>query len=446
MALSVPNPKIPNPETERYVASHGHPFCPGCGHGLILNALGGALAKLGRPLHDIVVVTDIGCVGLADAHINTHSFHGLHGRSVAYAGGLKLARPELTVIVLMGDGGTGIGAGHILAAARRNIDISVLVFNNFNFGMTGGEHSATTFDGAKTATTPLGNPEQPFDIAGTVALNGASFVARQPSVDRDLHDTIARAILTPGFALMDIWELCTAYFVPANNFTGKMFHDWAERAGLAMGVLKDSRRPSYEAHAYALIEGAPPRQEAQKIPVRFSHNLTCRQGLLLAGAAGGKVKSAAALVAQAGMMSGLQASQEDDYPVTIKTGHSISSLVLDPGPIRYGGVAEPAVVILLAPEGLQRIRKQVESYSEEVRIYADAALSLPPTRAKVIAIDVAGLRKAVGKENIALALAAKALGDSGMFGLEALTAAIGAYMKPQYQEKALQAVTFGAAL
>ncbi|CAN5590430.1 hypothetical protein BH24DEI1_BH24DEI1_16630 [soil metagenome] len=438
--------RIPNEDSARYVDSQDYPFCPGCGHGLILNALGGALAKLGLPLDKTVVVTDIGCVGLSDAHIRTHSFHGLHGRSVAYACGLKLAKPELHVIVLMGDGGTGIGAGHILAAARRNVDVTVLVFNNFNFGMTGGEHSATTFSDAKTVTTPMGNPERPFDVAGTVALNGASFVARQPSTDRDLYDTIARAIATPGFALMDIWELCTAYFVPANGFTGKMFHDWAERAGLAMGVLKDSRRPSYEAHAHALIASAPPRPQPRGVPVGFSHALTARTGLLMAGSAGGKVRSAAGLLAQAAIMSGLQVTQQDDYPVTIKTGHSVSTLVLDPRPIRYGGVNEPGTVILLAPEGVQRLRGQLGTFSERVRVYADSSLNLPETRASVTTIDVSGIRKAAGKENVALALAAKALEDGGFFDPDALTAAVNAHLKPQYREGALRALELGAAL
>jgi 2-oxoglutarate/2-oxoacid ferredoxin oxidoreductase subunit beta len=432
--------------TERYINAQGYPFCPGCGHGLILNALGGAMAKLDLPLERTVVVTDIGCVGLADAHVRTHSFHGLHGRSVAYASGLKLANPDLNVIVLMGDGGTGIGAGHILAAARRNVGITVLVFNNFNFGMTGGEHSATTFSDAKTATTPLGNPERPFDVAGTVALNGASFVARQPSTDRDLFDTIARAIAAPGFALVDIWELCTAYFVPANQFTGKMFRDWAKRAGLAMGVLTDERRPSYEAHTQALIAASPPRPHPKAIPIGFSHDLEARTGLVMAGSAGGKVRSAAGLLAQAAIMSGLEVTQKDDYPVTIKTGHSVSTLVLDPRPIRYGGVAEPDTIILLTPEGVQRLRQQLERLSSEVTVYADSGLNLPPMRARLVGLDVGGLRKEVGKENVALALAAKAVKDTGMIDLAALQAAIQGYLKPEYRDKALHAVSLGATL
>ena len=121
-----------------------YPFCPGCGHGLILDAFNKALVKLALDPQRVVIVTDIGCQGLGDQYFVTNAFHGLHGRSIAYATGIKLADPELKVIVMIGDGGCGIGGAHLLNAARRNIGLPVLVFNNFNFGMTGGEHSVTT--------------------------------------------------------------------------------------------------------------------------------------------------------------------------------------------------------------------------------------------------------------------------------------------------------------
>ena len=113
---------------------------------------------------EVVIVTDIGCSGLADKYFRTNAFHGLHGRSVTYATGIKLANPELKVIVLMGDGGCGIGGHHLINAARRNIGVTVVVFNNFNYGMTGGEHSVTTPEGGVTSSTPFGQLEHPMDI------------------------------------------------------------------------------------------------------------------------------------------------------------------------------------------------------------------------------------------------------------------------------------------
>ncbi len=196
-----------------------YPFCPGCGHGPILNHLDAALAKLQLDPRKVVIVSDIGCVGLSDKYFDTNAFHGLHGRSVTYATGIKLANPELKVIVLMGDGGCGIGGHHLINAARRNIGVTVLIFNNLNFGMTGGEHSVATPQKAVTATSKYGQLERPMDICTTVAVNGASFVARTTSFDKNLPDLIAEAILNEGFSLIDIWELCTAYYVPNNQFS-----------------------------------------------------------------------------------------------------------------------------------------------------------------------------------------------------------------------------------
>ena len=114
------------------------PFCPGCGHHTIVKSLDKALVKLQKDPKEVVIVTDIGCIGLSDIYFKTNAFHGLHGRSVTYGCGLKLARPELTVIVIQGDGGCGIGGAHFLNVARRNIGITLIVANNFNYGMTGG--------------------------------------------------------------------------------------------------------------------------------------------------------------------------------------------------------------------------------------------------------------------------------------------------------------------
>ncbi len=143
---------------DSYRNEKSYPFCPGCGHGLILNQLNAALMRLELDPRRVVIVSDIGCQGLGDQYFTTHAFHGLHGRSIAYATGIKLADPDLKVIVIMGDGGAGIGGAHLLNAARRNIGLTVLVFNNFNFGMTGGEHSVTTPPGGITATTRDGQP------------------------------------------------------------------------------------------------------------------------------------------------------------------------------------------------------------------------------------------------------------------------------------------------
>ena len=214
-------------------------YCPGCGHGRIIDALNAALIKLELDPREIVIVTDIGCVGLSDKYFVTNTLHGLHGRSLTYATGVKLANPDLKVIVLIGDGGCGIGGGHLLNAARRNIGLTTLVFNNLNYGMTGGQHSVTTAPDGYTSTTPYGQLEHPLDICGTVAINGASFVARTTTFDKSLDDLIAEAIQNDGFSLVDIWELCTAYYVPNNKFSKQALEKTLENLDFATGILKN---------------------------------------------------------------------------------------------------------------------------------------------------------------------------------------------------------------
>ncbi len=258
-----------------------YPFCPGCGHGLILNQLNAALLKLGLDPKRTVIVTDIGCQGLGDQYFTTHAFHGLHGRSIAYASGIKLADPDLKVIVIMGDGGTGIGGAHLLNAARRNIGLTVLVFNNFNFGMTGGEHSVTTPPGGVTATTRAGNVERPLDVCATVAVNGAGFVWRGTAFDRDLAEVIAEAVRSESFALLDIWELCTAYYVPNNEFSRKSLEATRTALGMAAGVLRRETRPEYARALRGLDEqrsggaGEKPLRP-RPLPTQFTSTLGSR--------------------------------------------------------------------------------------------------------------------------------------------------------------------------
>ncbi len=153
-------------------------FCPGCAHDRILHALDKTFQNMELAGNQTVIVSDIGCSGLFDTFFHTHALHGLHGRALTYATGLKMARPELHVIVTMGDGGLGIGGAHLLAACRRNLDITLLILNNFNFGMTGGQFSATTPAEAQVGSDFLNRLEKPLDICRVTAAAGAAYVAR----------------------------------------------------------------------------------------------------------------------------------------------------------------------------------------------------------------------------------------------------------------------------
>lgn len=237
-----------NPVLDTYIAEENLPyeFCPGCSHGKILGSLSDSLKLQGLDPSEVVIVTDIGCVGLSDKYFVTHAFHGLHGRAITYASGIKMGNPDLNVIVLIGDGGCGIGGHHLLNAARLNTDITVLVFNNFNFGMTGGQHSVTTPLDSITATTSLGSTDAPMDIAGTAKVNGGGFVARATAFDKDLPDLIEKAMNHSGFSLIDIWELCTAYYVVRNDFGRKEMMGYMDGMEMESGILQETERPSFQ--------------------------------------------------------------------------------------------------------------------------------------------------------------------------------------------------------
>lgn len=423
-----------------------YPFCPGCGHSLILDRLSAALTALQLDRKQLVLVSDIGCSGLSDQYFDTSAFHGLHGRSITYATGIKLARPDLKVIVVMGDGGTGIGGAHLLAAARRNIGLTVLVFNNFNFGMTGGQHSGTTPPGAITSTTPGGNLERPLDLCATVAANGAGYVWRGTSFDKDLTDRIAGAVRAECFALLDIWELCTAYYVPKNNANKKTLGTILEQLGFQSGLLHRAEYPEYAAAyraAAAPLRGEPLPRPQPVVP-RFAPLLDRPFRLVVAGAAGGKVRSTARLVGEAALLSGLWAAQRDDYPITVKTGHSIAELVLSPAEIQYTGITRPDAVVLLAHESAAKVAGALAAMQPEDQVFVLAGVPVPPTKAAVHVLDplLAPGRLTPGRTS--LYCVARALHGLGILAPGALAAAAEA-QSPNHAAENLETIRWAQA-
>jgi 2-oxoglutarate ferredoxin oxidoreductase subunit beta len=430
------------------------PFCPGCGHRTIVQALDQALVSLQWPPQSVVLVTDIGCIGLADGYFDTNAFHGLHGRSITYATGIKLANPDLHVIVLIGDGGCGIGGNHLLNAARRNVGICVLVANNLNFGMTGGEHSVLTPHGAITSTTRGGNLERPLDVCATVGVCGAGFVARSTVFDRQLPDLIVRALQHQGFSLVDIWELCTAYYSPSNRFNKRAMFELLEYGGWATGVLDENDRPEY-AHTLrqqATSAARPEGKAGQKgmhthlFEPRFAAHIDNRFKVVIAGAAGGKVRSAGHLLGQGGILSGLYATQRDDYPVTVMAGHSVCEVVLDTEPIGYTGIVRPDVLALVAEEGRARATPWLAAMTAEDRAYIAKDLldaRAMDTRATVVPLDYGSLQRKdfrVTRQNRAILAVGAILHHEGMYAFEALEAAVRETQRPEIATANLEAL------
>lgn len=195
-----------------------HIWCQGCGLGTALTTFIGALQWLEKnrawDLDKVSVVSGIGCTGRIAGYVRLDSFHTTHGRAIPFATGLKLANPALKVVVISGDGDiAGIGGNHFIHAARRNLDITVICVNNFNYGMTGGQVGPTTPHEARAVTTQYGNFEYPFNLPYLAAASGASFVARWTVLHaRQLEWTLREALAHPGFSFVEVISPCsTAY-------------------------------------------------------------------------------------------------------------------------------------------------------------------------------------------------------------------------------------------
>lgn len=196
-----------------------HIWCPGCGNGIIMRDVAQAIENLGLSRNKTVIVSGIGCSSRAAGYMDFNTIHTTHGRAIAFATGIKLANPELEVIVLTGDGDvSAIGGNHLIHAARRNIGLTVVVFNNNIYGMTGGQYSPTTPLGEYGTTAPYGNMDRAFDIAGLAYGAGASYAARGSAYHvQQSISLIQEGIRHQGFSIIDVASICPTYYGRKNK-------------------------------------------------------------------------------------------------------------------------------------------------------------------------------------------------------------------------------------
>jgi 2-oxoglutarate/2-oxoacid ferredoxin oxidoreductase subunit beta len=196
-----------------------HIWCPGCGLGIILGTLLRNLNKSGLDLNKTIFISGIGCTGRAAGYVKLDSFHVTHGRALPFATGLKLANPDLKVIVFSGDGDlAAIGGNHFIHAARRNIDMTVICVNNFTYGMTGGQFGPTTPEKARTSTSLKGMSEKPFNIPYLAAASGAVYIARWTAAHvAQMDKAFSEAIAKKGFSMVEVISPCPTYFGRLNS-------------------------------------------------------------------------------------------------------------------------------------------------------------------------------------------------------------------------------------
>ncbi len=241
-------------------------WCAGCGCGIVMGAMLRAIENAGLDETEVTIVCGIGCSGRMSTYTDFNTLHTTHGRALAFATGIKLAKPEMTVIVIMGDGDAlAIGGNHFIHAARRNIDLTAIVVNNMIYGMTGGQLSPTTPMGDKAVTAPWGHIESPFDAIKLAEAAGASFGARGTVYHAlELEKLISLAMQKKGFAVVDALSSCPLYYGKFNELGSpsdmlEWFRENTTPAGketedkIPRGVLLDRELPEFTAEYEKLV-------------------------------------------------------------------------------------------------------------------------------------------------------------------------------------------------
>ncbi len=415
------------------------PFCKGCGHHHITHAINDALVKINAEPQHVNITSDIGCVGLVDVLFDTvHSFHTTHGRSTAFATGIEiadsvLADSRLKNLVVIGDGGAMIGLLHIVNAAQLNVDVTVILYNNFLFGMTGGQNSSFSPPDFVTATTPRGNIIPPIDIIALLEGANAGFLARKTATDSDIADTIAEAIAYPGFALVEVLELCTEYALRGNSIRGNKLAEIMPGKVLELGVISRKTDKVEFGEAYKSKFPKPEKKEEPKpkgIVPRFKGSLGGQVGIVIGGTAGERVQSTAYMLVQSAVLCGANATQKNDNPVTQGSGFSISEVVLSQDEIHYTGIDNPDIIVASSEDGVRELTAQgvFNRTDGDTMIVADEGLEIPECRGKIAKLP---LRRKYSPAGAAFAGIMWAIKSTGMLPIEAVREIAAGQKKPE---------------
>jgi 2-oxoglutarate ferredoxin oxidoreductase subunit beta len=254
-----------------------HMWCPGCGNGIVMGSLLRAIERSGLEKDDIVLASGIGCSGRMPTYVDFNTLHTTHGRALTFATGIKLAKPELSVMVVMGDGdATAIGGNHFIHAARRNLDLTAIIINNQIYGMTGGQYSPTTPYGARATTSTFGHIEHAFSIAELAAAAGASFVARGTVFHaKQLDSLVEQGIANHGFSVIEVMCNCHVQFGRRNNMSDPVtmmqwLRDSAVPIDKAQKMSEEELQGRFSIGVLTHVEKPDYIQEYQKIKDRAS--------------------------------------------------------------------------------------------------------------------------------------------------------------------------------
>jgi 2-oxoglutarate ferredoxin oxidoreductase subunit beta len=247
-------------------------WCPGCGNGIVMGSMLRAIAAIGLNKDKVAVVSGIGCSGRTSTYVDFNTLHTTHGRAITFATGLKLARPDMTVLVVMGDGDAlAIGGNHFIHAARRNLDMTAVVMNNRIYGMTGGQFSPLSGAEVSATTAPYRTIDRSFDVAELSKAAGATFVARTTSYHaQQITSLIEKAISHKGFSVVEILSQCPTYFGRKNRLGGAAdMMKWYKENTTSVGSKAKQENPALiERGVFEEREAPEYCEEYQKIVER----------------------------------------------------------------------------------------------------------------------------------------------------------------------------------
>jgi 2-oxoglutarate ferredoxin oxidoreductase subunit beta len=380
-----------------------HTMCPGCGGGTVLNTFAKAVDEMDDlSVEDLLLVSGIGCSAwIPSPNFEADTLHTTHGRAVAFATGAKAGNPDRETVVLSGDGDlAGIGGNHLLHAARRNVDVTVVLVNNFTYGMTGGQVAPTTPHGSTTTTSPYGNPEDAIDISAVAKEAGAAFVARgATSRPHQLVETLKAGIEKEGFSLIEVYSQCPTVYGRRNELrSAPEMLEWMEEqidAGeFEVGTLVDRDREEYVASMDDIAETA-----------RAEHDPEDRQGagrtgedymLRIAGEGGQGVVVAGTILGEGAALDGRNVFKTEEYGSRARGGVAHSDLIVADDEIHEAKVPEgdADVLVALTDEALADHR---DVLAEDGVLFVDADLvENPPEGA--IQVPFSELAREAGNE------------------------------------------------
>lgn len=408
-------------------------WCPGCGDGIILQALLSAFTELGLG-REVALVAGIGCFGHAGEYVKYDFFHALHGRALPTATGLKLARPDLKVVALVGDGdGLAIGGNHFIHAARRNIDLTVIMFNNAVYGRTGGQYSPTTAFGATLQTAPYGMVEPQFDPCEVALGSGASFVSRITVYHaRQMAKMFVEALTHPGLSFVEVITNCHVMFGRYNDMetASEMILGYRDRAvsvhqtknipaaelrdRIVIGNLRNERRTELSAEyekqrqsvaAAAANAAAKAEPESHAEPAPAPAKKIGRREVVFGGTGGQGLQLAGTIFTEAaGIIEGYHAVQVQDYGPAIRGGVSTSEVVLSDTEVLHPRADRPDMAVALSQQAVDYCAEHlrpggfiiydplfVSSVPDSVRCYAVPATQIAETLGRRVVANIVAL-------------------------------------------------------